>query len=164
MTMSNQPIIRAIKASDNLRVAQIIRKVMTEFSCVGSGFSIEDPEVDAMHQAYAGDRAAFYVIEHNGIVQGCGGFAQLEGGAADICELKKMYFLTELRGLGMGSRLVDLCIQEARSKGYRIMYLETVERMQAANHLYQKKGFRLLPGPLGATGHGGCDAFYDLPL
>ena len=162
--MSSTPIIRPISESDNLRVAQIIRKVMTEFSCVGAGFSIEDPEVDEMYQAYAGDRAAFYVIEHDGEVKGCGGFAQLEGGADHICELKKMYFLSDLRGLGMGSRLVDLCIEEARARGFKTMYLETVERMVAANHLYQKKGFQQLSGPLGATGHGGCDAFYDIAL
>ncbi|MEL7247918.1 MAG: GNAT family N-acetyltransferase [Bacteroidota bacterium] len=162
--MSSKPTIRPIQETDNPRVAQIIRQVMTEFSCVGSGFSIEDPEVDEMYQAYAGDRAAFYVIEHNGVVKGCGGFAQLEGGPADVCELKKMYFLTDLRGMGMGSLLVDHCLEQARASGFSTMYLETVERMVAANHLYQKKGFRLLPGPLGATGHGGCDAFYDRPL
>jgi putative acetyltransferase len=40
------------------------------------------------------------------------------------------------------------------------MYLETVDRMTAANGLYQSFDFEPLPGPLGATGHGGCDAFY----
>lgn len=158
------PTIRLITAADTATVATIIRRVMTEYSCVGSGFSIEDPEVDDMYKAYSGRLAAFYVIEHEGEIRGCGGFAPLEGGAADTCELKKMYFLKELRGLGMGSQLVDLCLSEARKKGFRVMYLETVERMVAANHLYVKKGFQQLPGAQGATGHTGCDAFYELLL
>ena len=64
----------------------------------------------------------------------------------------------------MGSRLVDLCINEARQRGFQTMYLETVEHMVAANHLYRKKGFKPLEGAMGATGHSGCDAFYTLPL
>lgn len=145
-------------------VAQIIRTVMTEFGCVGQGFSIEDPEVDHMFQAYSDDRAAYYVLELDGQVKGCGGFAQLDGGAKDTCELKKMYFLTEARGLGLGKRMLEMCMDKARDCGYRKMYLETVERMTAANGLYQHMGFQLLKGPRGATGHGGCDAFYELQL
>ena len=160
----SQAIIRPISAADNARVASIIRQVMTEFGCVGSGFSIEDPEVDEMYSAYAGPGAAFFVIEQQGQVMGCGGFAALEGGAADTCELKKMYFLSELRGLGMGRQLLDRCIEAARACGYRKMYLETVARMTAANHLYRKRGFQLLGGAQGATGHTGCDAFYELLL
>lgn len=158
------PIIRPIAVADNTRVAEIIRKVMTEFSCVGSGFSIEDPEVNDMFSAYQGKTAAFFVIEQDGKINGCGGFAALAGGVSDTCELKKMYFLDELRGHGMGSALVDLCIEEARSAGFKTMYLETVERMVAANHLYLKKGFQLLPCAKGATGHSGCDSFYELLL
>ena len=158
------PIIRPITLQDNAQVARIIRQVMTEFSCVGSGFSIEDPEVDDMYHAYQGPKAAFYVIEYEGEEKGCGGFAPLAGGASDTCELKKMYFLEALRGHGMGSQLVDHCLAEARRRGFRKMYLETVERMTAANHLYRKKGFQLLSGAQGATGHSGCDSFYELLL
>lgn len=156
--------IRLIRPDDNPIVSQIIREIMTEFACVGQGFSIEDPEVDHMFQAYDDPRAAYYVIELDGKISGCGGFAQLEGGTSDTCELKKMYFLTETRGLGLGKRLLELCIEKARDCGYQKMYLETVERMTAANGLYQHMGFQLLPGPLGATGHGGCDSFYELHL
>lgn len=158
------PNIRPIALADNPVVARIIRQVMTEFQCVGTGFSIEDPEVDDMYHAYANEQSAFYVIEHQGQVMGCGGFALLEGGKADTCELKKMYFLEGLRGLGMGGALVDLCIQEARERGFKKMYLETVERMVSANHLYRKKGFERLECAKGATGHSGCDSFYQLLL
>jgi putative acetyltransferase len=158
------PIIRPLQQADNARVALIIRQVMTEFACVGDGYSIEDPEVDDMFNAYSADNAAFFVIEKQGAVLGCGGFGPLVGGDKTICELKKMYFLTELRGLGMGRKLLDHCITAARNCGYEKMYLETVERMTAANKLYQKRGFVKLAGPEGATGHSGCDAFYTLLL
>jgi putative acetyltransferase len=161
MQPTHTPILRPIAPTDNAVVAQVIRQVMTEFGCVGPGFSIEDPEVDAMYEAYLGGRAAFYVIEHEGRVMGCGGFATLAGNAGDTCELQKMYFLPELRGMGMGARLIDHCIAQARLAGYTRMYLETVNRMHAANALYQSRGFVPLPQQQGCTGHGGCDTFYE---
>jgi putative acetyltransferase len=155
--------IRPIQAADNQQVAQVIRSVMTEFGAVGEGYSIMDPEVDDMHGAYApGGRAAFFVVakKGGGEVLGCGGIGPLVGGAADVCELKKMYFRPALRGLGLGRLMVETCLRSARALGYRQCYLETVERMVQANHLYQRMGFVKICGPMGATGHGGCDSWY----
>jgi putative acetyltransferase len=51
--------LRPIAVADNPAVAQIIRTVMTEFGAVGKGYSIEDPEVDAMYEAYQDPRSAY---------------------------------------------------------------------------------------------------------
>jgi putative acetyltransferase len=156
--------IRFIQPEDDVQVATIIRQVMTEFGCVGDGYSISDPEVDQMFLSYQGDTAAFFVIELNEKVLGCGGFGPLVGAPEHTCELKKMYFLPELRGLGMGKKMLDKCIATATEYGYHHMYLETVDRMTAANGLYRRRGFHALDGPEGATGHSSCDAFYRLDL
>jgi len=55
--------LRPITPTDNAAVAHVIRTVMPEFDCVGEGFSINDPEVENMAGAYAGERADFFVIE-----------------------------------------------------------------------------------------------------
>ena len=36
--------------------------------------------------------------------------------------------------------------------------------LDAAMKLYERSGFRKIPCPMGATGHGGCDSFYLLDL
>jgi len=64
--------IRLIEKKDNAAIADIIRLVMTEFKAVGCGYSINDSEVDDMYTAYASERFAFYVVELNGRVLGCG--------------------------------------------------------------------------------------------
>jgi adenine deaminase len=157
--------LRPIQPNDNEAVAKIIRTVMTEYGAVGKGFSIEDPEVDHMCEAYAHERAAYYVIEANdGRLLGCGGVAPLEGGAAGTCELKKMYFYPELRGLGWGKRLVLALEDEARKRGFDTMYLETLGRMDLANRLYQHMDFIQISGPNGNTGHNSCDHFYEKKL
>ena len=53
-----------------------------------------------MYAAYQSEGAAYYVVELDGKVLGCGGFASLAGGDHLTCELRKMYFKPELRGLG----------------------------------------------------------------
>jgi len=156
--------IRPIQAGDDARMAEIIRTVMPEFGASGAGFAINDPEVDWMSRAYAEPRCAYFVVEREGVVQGGGGIAPLVGGDADTCELRKMYFLPALRGLGAGAALMARCLQAARDAGFRQCYLETLSGMDAAMKLYERSGFRRIDHALGDTGHGGCNTFYLLPL
>lgn len=152
--------IRPIADSDDAAMATVIRTVMPEFGAVGDGFAINDPEVDWMSRAYGEPRCAYFVVEHEGRVLGGGGVAPLLGGDAGVCELRKMYFLPELRGLGAGAAMMARCLQAARALGFRRCYLETLRGMDAAMRLYEKSGFQRIPAAMGATGHGGCNAFY----
>ena len=145
-------------------MANVIRTVMPEFGASGPGFSILDPEVDGMSSAYGGERAAFYVVRRGDDVVGGAGIAPLDGATADVCELKKMYFLSEVRGLGIGRELLDRCLDAARERGFRICYLESLERMISARRLYTRAGFRPIDAPMGCTGHTGCDRWYVLDL
>jgi len=156
--------IRPIRPGDDAAIAAVIRAVMPEFGACGHGFAINDPEVDWMSRAYAEPRHAYFVVERDGIVLGGGGIAPLAGGDGDTCELRKMYFLREARGLGAGAALMATCLDAARAAGFARCYLETLTGMDAAMRLYERSGFRRIDGPLGATGHGGCDRFYLLAL
>ncbi|GAB2514469.1 GNAT family N-acetyltransferase [Lysobacter humi (ex Lee et al. 2017)] len=152
--------IRPIEARDDATVASIIRSVMPEFGASGAGFAINDPEVDWMSRAYSSPRSAYFVVEVDDRVVGGGGVAQLEGGDAGTCELRKMYFLPEARGLGAGATLMARCLDAARGFGFERCYLETLTGMDAAMRLYERSGFRRIDAPMGATGHGGCNTFY----
>jgi putative acetyltransferase len=100
------------------------------------------------------------VVERDGKVEGGGGVAPLLGGDPATCELRKMYFLPTLRGLGAGRTLMSRCLDAARDFDYRRCYLETLAGMDAAMRLYEHSGFQRLEAPLGDTGHGGCNAWY----
>lgn len=153
----NHCLIRPARAEDNGAVARIIREVMTEFGAVGCNYSISDPEVDTMYQAYPPPHSAFYVVERKGRVLGCGGMGPLAGGEPSVCELRKMYFLPDLRGTGMGTRLLHTILEAARKAGYRSCYLETLEQMEQARRLYRKHGFKNIDSAMGNTGHSGCN-------
>ncbi len=156
--------LRRVRPDDDPALAAIIRTVMPEFGAVGDGFAIQDPEVDFLSRAYAGPRALYVVLVQDGRVVGGGGVGPLAGADESVCELRKMYFLREARGHGMGETLVRWCIEEARNMGYRTMYLETLTGMDAAQKLYLRLGFERLSEPMGATGHHGCNRFYALGL
>lgn len=156
--------IRPITAADDAAMAAIIRTVMPEFGATGDGFAINDPEVDWMSRAYAEPRCAYFVIERDGVVLGGGGVAPLVGGEAEVCELRKMYFLRAARGIGAGAAMMARCLEAARALGFKRCYLETLRGMDAAMRLYERSGFRKIAAPMGATGHGGCNAFYLLDL
>lgn len=96
--------------------------------------------------------------------QGRGGLGTLDGSNKFTCELQKMFFLPEARGIGLGQRLLLLLLDDARTRDYKKCYLETLDRMYQANELYQKNGFQLLEKPLGTTRHDSCDRWYLLPL
>ena len=70
-----------------------------------------------------------------------------------------MYFLPAARGRGLGGALLDRVLDEARAAGFARCYLETLASMDAARKLYLAKGFAKIDGPMGATGHFGCNAF-----
>ena len=162
--MGHQFTIRPMRKKDNPAVARIIRQVMTEFGAVGCGYSIEDDEVDAMFEAYPAPGSSFFVIERMEKILGCGGMGPLMQGEPGTCELRKMYFLPELRGTGMGTRLLSSILDSARACAYTQCYLETLEIMSQARHLYTKQGFESIPQALGNTGHSSCNQFMSLAL
>jgi putative acetyltransferase len=156
---------RPIQPQDDAAMAAIIRTVMPEFGAGGPGFAITDPEVDHMSAAYAVPGAAYFVVvDSGGQVLGGGGIAALEGGEPGVCELRKMYFLPQARGQGMGEKLLRHCLAVAKDLGYRTCYLETLTGMDQAIRVYRKVGFHALCAPLGRTGHGGCDQWFSLEL
>ncbi len=156
--------LRPIRPEDDAAVAAIIRAVMPEFGADGPGFAIHDAEVDHMSSAYAIPGAMYYVVVRNGQIEGGGGVAALAGGEPDVCELRKMYFLPSLRGLGAGRALILNCLNAARAFGYRRCYLETLSGMDDAQRLYESAGFQRIATPMGGTGHFSCDRYFLIDL
>ena len=148
--------IRKIIKEDNKEVAQLIRAVFDEMNIPRVGTAYADPCLDFMYEEYNKPRSAYYVVEHNGKVVGCAGIAQLENEVNTVCELQKMYFSPQIRGLGIGSEMMSVCMQTAIAFGFESCYLETMPFMLDAQKLYKKSGFEYISAPMGSTGHVSC--------
>ncbi len=151
--------IRTIKPEDDIRIAEIIRTVLIEMGVPKVGTAYEDAALDKMYETYNQSKRSYFVVEENDEVIGGGGIAPLENGDANTCELQKMYFLPVARGRGIGSKMINVCLDFAKEQGYHKCYLETMPYMKAARKLYKKVGFAELKGPIGDTGHYSCQAW-----
>ena len=58
-----------------------------------------------------------------------------------VCELNRMYVAPEARGLGVGRKLCEAAVAEARTLGYRRVQLNALHRHIEALPLYQSLGF-----------------------
>ena len=152
----NAIIIREIQKTDNVAIAQVIRDVLIEHNVPKVGTAYADLSLDFMFENYATEKSVYFVVEMEGKIIGGAGIAPLENGPKEICELQKMYFLSEARGLGLGAKLMEVCLQKARTFGFENCYLETMPYMTNAQNLYKKSGFEYLEKPLGNTGHNAC--------
>ena len=153
--MENYSIRKIIKG-DNQAVAALIRAVFDELDIPKVGTAYEDPYLDLMFEEYNKPKSIYYVVEKDGIVVGAAGIAPLANEAVSICELQKMYFLPETRGIGIGAEMMEVCLQSAKNFGYEKCYLETMPFMLAAQKLYKKAGFEYISAPMGSTGHDSC--------
>lgn len=152
----NEVVIREIKKTDNLSVAKVIRSVLEEFNVPKVGTAYADPQLDYMFETYSEPKSAYFVVEAEGQIIGCAGIAPLANGTPEVCELQKMYFLPKTRGLGIGAKMMEICLDKAKSFGFLKCYLETMPYMEAAQKLYLKSGFTYLDAPMGDTGHSSC--------
>ena len=80
----------------------------------------------------------FYLVMVDGNLAGMGGLRRLQPG---LGEIKRVYFRTQFRGLGLGQRMLDRLLADARSFGYRELCLDTAPFMTAAHRLYENNGF-----------------------
>ena len=61
----------------------------------------------------------------------------------ELAKLRLLYVDPAARGLGIGSRLVQLCVERARELGYRQLTLWTNDVLVSARKIYQAAGFKL---------------------
>ena len=152
-------VIRKIERKDNVAAGKIVRSVLMELGAPKEGTAYADPNVDSLYETYEKERAVYFVVEKDGEIFGGGGIQQLDNGEETIFELQKMYFLPQARGLGLGAKMITLCLEKAKEFGFKQCYLETMPFMVDAQKLYKKTGFYNIEGSLGNTGHSYCSVW-----
>ena len=141
--------LRQFDKTDTLYIINLIRTVLNEFGGMKPGFELENVSADKLYDMYAAEGADFNVVMQDERLVGGGGFQHLAGGGANVCELQHMYLLSEVRGFGIGAKLLQKSLNSMKEKGYKLCYLQTLPNMDKAQDLYRKFGFKPVSPPMG---------------
>ena len=83
-------------------------------------------------------RGRLYLAEIDGATVGLGGLKPI---SEDVAEIKRMYVRPCARGRGVGRRLLQRLVADARSLEFRVVRLESAAFMREAHALYRSFGF-----------------------
>jgi len=99
-----------------------------------------EEEVNSLPGKYSPPDGRLYIAKDNSSYIGCIALRKIEDG---ICEMKRLYLTEAARGKGIGYKMIELIIQDAKDIGYKVMRLDTIkEKMPKAVSLYKSFGFK----------------------
>ena len=151
--------IRQIQETDSPSIAIIIRNSLAEFGANKPGTVFYDPTTDNLFALFQTKGSVYFIAELNGVIVGGAGIFPTDALPGGYCELVKMYLKSEVRDMGLGRHLINKCLQWAKENNYTHCYLETMPELRKAVSVYEKFGFTYLDGPMGNSGHFGCDVW-----
>ncbi len=131
--------IRSATNDDRERVSELVFAVLAEYGLKADP-ETTDADLQDLEANYRQRGGFFEIIEdEEKNLLGSFGIYPID---KKTCELRKMYFIPRIRGLGLGKYVLERTIGRARELGFKQIVLETSSKLSAANHLYNEFGFR----------------------
>lgn len=119
-----------------------VRELWREYAAwleVDLCFQSFEKELAELPGRYASPKGRLLLALSDERLAGCIALREIDEG---ICEMKRLYVRPEFRGQGIGRKLTNLLIEEARAIGYTRMRLDTLpSKMGEAAAVYRSFGF-----------------------
>jgi len=103
------------------------------------GYQELEQELRELAAAYGPPNGKTLLVRSDDQIAGAGAFRRLADGS---CEMKRLYVSERFKGRGIGRRLAEALINEARMDGFELMHLDTGNLLTEAITMYRKLGFR----------------------
>ena len=103
-----------------------------------------------------------FMVFGNGEPVGCVALIPMPNG---VYEVSKMAVSPAMRGLGIGRKLLEYTVAQARRLGAKSLFLGSSTKLKNAVHLYESIGFRHVdPATLPDMHYSRADVFMEMPL
>ncbi|KZL50384.1 MULTISPECIES: GNAT family N-acetyltransferase [Cyanophyceae] len=137
-------LIRNWEIGDRTRAASVISYVLSEY---GLGWEPKgaDKDVLQVEEFYLATGGEFWVIEHKNQLVGTGAYYPIKRGKKAV-EIRKMYLLSSVRGLGMGKYLLQQLEAAIANRGFEEIWIETASALVEAVKLYESNGYQPATG------------------
>ena len=142
--------LRPATNADGPAVWSLISSVLRSYGITPNRLTT-DKDLTDLEANYWNRKGAFFVLLNGEEVIGT---VALNRETDAVCELCRMYLAQPYRGQGLGRRLLECCLREARKRGFRETRLKTASVLLEAISLYKRAGFTVLEG---AAAGGNCD-------
>lgn len=143
--------IAPVRTADDLAATAVLFRAYAASLDVDLAYQDFETELASLPGKYAPPHGALLLARRNGgVALGCVALRAMD--LPHAAEMKRLYVPPEGRGLGLGRRLVEAVMSEARRLGYREIRLDTLPSMTGAQALYLKLGFEVTP------------PYYDTPI
>ena len=130
--------ITVAKPDDLVHVKSLFSEYASRLG-IDLSFQDFDREFAALPGDYAPPTGCILLAKEESEAVGCVALRRI---SEDVCEMKRLYVKPTFRKQGIGGRLAESMMEEARLRGYRIMKLDTLPSMREALRLYESLGFR----------------------
>ena len=143
-------IIKVIEEGEQLNEARILFREYEKELGADLGFQSFENELKNPLYKYGEPTGSLLLAYWNNELAGSVALQSLQ--TANACEMKRLFVRPAFRSNKIGEVLVNEIVKTALHLGYENMKLDTLQRLQAAIHLYQKHGFII------------TTAYYENPL
>jgi len=133
--------VRSATNQDKNKIISLVTDILSEFALQPEFENAESDLID-IEATYFQTGGFFKVVEdNNNNLLGTFAVSPID---ENTCKLRKMYLAPQVRGIGLGRKMLERAIRDARKSGFKTMILETMPVMKNAVRLYTRRGFKLI--------------------
>ncbi|QEI40699.1 hypothetical protein BMF77_01271 [Dolichospermum sp. UHCC 0315A] len=132
-------IIRNWQEKDRIFAATVISSILSEYGLPWQP-EAADKDVLNIEEYYLATGGEFWVIEHQNQIVGTAAYYPINRGEKAV-EIRKMYLLPKVRGLGLGKYLLQQLETAIALRGFKQIWIETASILAEAVKLYESNGY-----------------------